>query len=87
MLIVYQEYIRNQFDLDSLLEKMMMWGIDRSCSEMEQYLDGERHAANYVYTLDMLTDFKYNLKEKALEKYSSKNEDFLYYIDRAYNKE
>jgi len=83
---VYQDYMKNHFDLDSILEKMMMKGIDKSCSEMEQYLDGERHAANYVYTLDMLTDYKYNLKEKALEKYASNSEDFSYYIDRAYNK-
>ena len=42
--------------------------------------------ATYGDTLDMLTDYKYNLKEKALEKYASNSEDFSYYIDRAFNK-
>ena len=38
---------------------------------MDRYLDGERNAAEYICALDMLTNYKYNLKEKALEKYAS----------------
>ena len=80
----YQKYIKANFDLDNLLEKMMLHGIDCRCHEMDQYMDGERHAADYVYALDLLTDFKYNLKEKALAKHAKTYKYFEGCINKVY---
>ena len=80
----YQQYIKENFDLDSFLLDMMLYGIDKNCYQMDRYMDGERHSANYVYTLDALTDFKYNLKEKALAKYASIYKNFEAEIEERY---
>lgn len=82
----YQQYIKEHFDLDSIFEDMLIHGIDKKCFEMNCYLYGEEHAAKYVYALDLLTNFKYNLKEKALEKYSSQYENFEGEIEYIYKK-
>lgn len=82
----YQEYVKANYDLDAIMEHMILNGIDKICYEMDRYLDGERHAANYVYAMDLLTNYKYNFKEKALDKYSSKFEDFKEAVFTVYNK-
>ena len=80
----YQEYIKERFDVDSIMEDMILHGIDKRCFEMDRYLDGERHAAYYVCALDVLTNYKYGLREKALAKYASKYENFKAEIEDVY---
>lgn len=82
----YQNYIRKHFDIDLILEDMMLVGIDKKCYEMDQYMCGEEHAAKYVHTLDLLTDYKYNLKNKALEKYKEIYSKFEAEVEYIYNK-
>ncbi len=84
--MAYQQYINEHFDVDAILEKMMLCGIDKKCFEMDRYLDGEMHAAKYVHTLDMLTDFKYNFKQQALDKYAEQYKNFAPEMDEVYNK-
>ena len=80
----YQQYIKEHFDIDSFMEDMIMVGIDKNCFEMDRYMDGEENAADYICALDMLTNFKYKLKEKALAKYSGIYEKFQAAIDEVY---
>lgn len=80
----YQEYVNSHFDLESMLEKIILYGISKQCFEMDRYLDGERHAANYVYKMDKMTNFKYDLKTKALDLYAVEYEDFKTEIEHAY---
>ena len=72
----YQKYIKEHYDVNSFLEDMILNGIEKRSHQMDQYLHGERNAAEYICALDMLTNYKYNLKDKALEKYSSIYKDF-----------
>ena len=44
------------------------------------------YAAKYVHTMDMLTYFKYNFKQQALDKYVSQYQNFAPEIDEVYNK-
>jgi len=66
----YQKYIKEHFEIENIMEDIILHGIDEKCFEMDQYFRGEEYAAKYICALDVLTDFKYNLKEKALIKYS-----------------
>ena len=72
----YQKYIKEHFDIDNILEDIILCGIDKKCFNMDKYFRGEEYAANYICALDVLTNYKYNLKEKTLEKYSSKYLNF-----------
>jgi hypothetical protein len=81
---VYQQYAKEHFDIDSIMEDMLLHGIDKRCFEMDRYFNGEEHAAGYVCALDALTNYKYNLKEKALAKYASKYEKFEEAINEVY---
>lgn len=81
----YQKYIKEHYDLDSILLDMMLFGIDKECYEMDQYMRGEEYAAKYVFGLDLLTGYKYDLKSKAVEKYSSIYKNFLKEIEEVYS--
>ena len=79
----YQRYIKDNYDLDSILLEMMLHGIDKECQEMDKYLNGEEYAAKYVFGLDLLTEFRYALKSKVIEKYASvyaKFEETIEYV-------
>ena len=67
--IKYQNFVNEHFDLSNRLEELIWVGIDKKCKEMDEYLYEERNSLHYVQALDMLTDYKYSLLEKALEKY------------------
>ena len=81
----YQKYIKEHYDLDSILLDMMLFGIDKECYEMDQYMRGEEYAAKYIFGLDLLTGYKYDLKSKAVEKYSSIYKNFLKEIEEVYS--
>ena len=72
----YQQYVKERFDVEAIMEKMILCGIDKKCFEMDRYLFGEEDAAKYIRALDILTNYQYNLKEKALAKYASQYEKF-----------
>ena len=80
----YQKYIKEHFDLDSIFEDMILCGIDKKCFEMDKYFRGEEYAAKYIWSMDVLTDYKYNLKDKAIKKYADKYKDFLEELEDAY---
>lgn len=82
----YQQYINERFDINAIVEKMILCGIDKKCFEMDRYFRGEEYAAKYAHTMDMLTDFKYNFKQQALDKYASQYPNFAPEMDEVYNK-
>ncbi len=81
----YQNYIKANYDLDSIMLEMMLYGIDKECYEMDKYLRGEEYSAKYVFALDLLTGFKFDLKGKAIEKYSKTYENFKDEIEYVYS--
>lgn len=81
-ILKYQKYVNEKYNLSDRMEELLLIGINKACSDYTQYLDGQEGAAVYVYALDALTGFKYNLKEKAIEKYP----DLKDYLEDRYNK-
>ena len=65
----YQKYMNDNFDVDSEFIDVLLCGIDKMCKNMDEIRDGYSESSSYIYTLDLVTRFKYNLKEKAIEKY------------------
>ncbi len=80
----YQEYIKEHFDLDNILEEIIFYGIAKQCFEMDRYLNGESHAAKYIHEMDKMTDYKYNLKKRTLEMYAEKYENFKAELEYEY---
>ena len=61
--------MNDNFDVDSEFIDVLLCGIDKMCKNMDEIRDGYAESSSYIYTLDLVTRFKYNLKEKAIEKY------------------
>lgn len=80
----YQKYLREHCNIDECFESVLMRGIDASCAKMGEEIDGVEHAAAYVYSLDAMTDFKYGLRAKAIERYGKTNNDFKKALDERY---
>ena len=65
----YQEYVNEKYDLSNRLEELLTVGVNKICTEYEQYLDEERTAAKEIYALDALSGFRFDLKNKAIKVY------------------
>ena len=65
----YQEYVNEKYDLSNRLEELLTVGVNKICTEYEQYLDEERTAAKEIYALDALSGFRFDLKNKAIKAY------------------
>ena len=76
----YQEYVVNNFDIDNMFIDILLCGINKKCKNMDIVVDGYEDACSYIYSLDLVTKFKYNLKEKACELYPILKE----YINKEY---
>ena len=77
----YQKYVNEKFNLVNRLEELFLHGIDEECKTMEIYESVETDIAQYVYALDMLSCFKYNLKDATISKYPMLEE----YINNVYD--
>lgn len=77
----FKEYV-NQFNI----EEILLYGIDNRISDIEREVDGCYYNAQYVYVLDKLTNFKYNLKDKAINKYGNKYKDLIEELNHRYSK-
>ena len=64
----YQEYVNEKFDLSNRLEDLLLAGVYKACSEYKGYLDEMKTVAKYIYALDASSGFRFNLKQKAIEK-------------------
>ena len=69
-LIKYKEYLYNNFDLDNLYLDILLHGIEIKSVDVDEVYEGYYHLASYIYALDALTNFKYNLKEICISKYN-----------------
>ena len=65
----YQEYVNEHFDLSNRLEELLLIGINKKAEEINKYLYEEEKTADYVLALDILTDYKYDLTNKAIKMY------------------
>ena len=74
--IKYQEYVKEHFNLSNRLEELLLVGINKKCKEMDKYLYEEERSASYILALEILTDYKYSLIEKALEMYPTLKDYF-----------
>lgn len=64
----YQEYVNEKYDLSNRLEDLLLAGVYKACSEYKGYLDEMETIAKYIYALDASSGFRFNLKQKAIEK-------------------
>lgn len=83
--LAYQNYVKKTFDIETIFLKMIKCGIDKCCLEMNRFSNGREDAAKYVYSLDLLTNFKYDLKEYAKEKYIIVSNEFQEELESIYN--
>lgn len=79
----YQEYV-NSLPND-LVEEVLLYGIGMELNGSDECYDGYKNSAIYIYSLDLLTNFKYNLKETVVNKYKDKYPELLEYLDNAYD--
>jgi len=82
----YREYLNEQFGFENRYKELLTIGIDKRCKNMEQYLDGFGNVAAYIYALDALTCFEYDLRNYATEKYKNIYPKLIEELDYAYNK-
>ncbi len=82
----YRRYIDEHFDMEALMEPMILAGIDKACFEMDRYMNGEQSAAQYVYAMDLMTEFRYDFRKQAEEQYAPKYEAFPATLDEVYKK-
>ena len=78
----YQKYVKEHFNVDDFMLDMLVNAVDKICYKMDCYYRGYDYAANYILALDLLTDFKYNLKKFVLSKYNDKS--FVKIINEIY---
>ncbi len=78
----YQQYVDQQFNLCSRMEELMMVGVRKACSKPKQFLDEEEASAQYVYALDALTGFRFDLKAKAIAEFPNLQQ----HIEESYTK-
>lgn len=78
----YQEYVNDKFDLSNRIEELLLVGVKKTCKEYKKYLDEEKTAAKYIYALDALSGFRFNLKDKAIDIAN----ELKNYIEKRYQK-
>ena len=65
----YQEYVNEHYDLSNRMEELLLLGIRKKCEEIDKYMYEEERSACYIKALEMLTDYKYQLIDKAIKMY------------------
>ena len=73
----YKEYLKNKYDLDNLYLDILMHGITKKAKNVDIIYEGYKHLAEYIYALDALSNFKYNLKDKCINKYNDLSNDLV----------
>lgn len=66
-ILKYQKYVNEKYDLEYRLYELFINGIKIRCNNIDNNTYDERDVALYVYTLDVLSEFKYSLKDKSIE--------------------
>ena len=82
----YKEYIYNNFDLDNLFEDILLHGIEETYKNLDEHDYDYDRLVKYIYTLDALTDFKYDLKNKSIKLYKKEYPDFVLKIRKHYGR-
>lgn len=65
----YREYLNEKFDLNNRLDELLNRGIEHRIKDIEIENEGYHNVALYIFSLDCLSSFKYNLKQKVEQKY------------------
>lgn len=78
----YQQYVNEKYNLSSRMEELLLVGVGKACSNPSQFLHEEEACAKYVYALDALTGFRFNLKQQAEQLFPNLKE----YIEQQYKK-
>lgn len=81
----YINYMNDKYDLSNNMEKLFLFGISKRCANMEGEYNAFASNAAYIFALDILSSFKYNLKEKAINNYGEKYPEFIEEINEIYN--
>ena len=77
--------MNDKYDLRNNMEKLFLFGISKRCANMDDEYDAFSNNAAYIFALDILSSFKYNLKEKVINKYGEKYPEFIEEINEIYN--
>ena len=54
-----------------------MHGINKKVKNVDIIYEGYKHLAEYIYALDALSNFKYDLKDKCINKYKDLSNDLI----------
>jgi len=80
----YQAYVDEVNKKYNIIDKIFWFGIEKAIKNIERRYDGNKDAAMFIYSLDLLTDFKYGLKDKVTCHYKESNPELMEYIENIY---
>lgn len=80
----YRSYLNKKYNIENNILDFALLGIDKKAHRVEEVYQGYYNLASYIYELDELLDFKYDLKTKAINKYN--NDLLAKEIDKLYKK-
>ncbi len=70
-ILKYQKDMQEKYDVYNHLEEILIHGIKKRMTMIEKEYDGYENNAAYIYALDALTKFKYNLRLKITKEYQN----------------
>ncbi len=86
-IIRYQELMRERYDIDSFLGDMLVFLLDGLLKLVDLSVNRALRMATFVFELDAITNHEYNLKERAIAKYSDKIVGFKEELEKLYGEE
>ena len=81
----YQAYVEQKYGLDNKLEELIIQGCRNRAVDIECEVDAFENNACYIYALDALTKFKYNLKDKMIDELGQKYPALIDALNEQYN--
>lgn len=83
----YQGLMRERYDIDSFLGDMLVFLLDGLFKLSDASVNRALRMAIFVFELDVITNHEYNLKERAIAKYSDKIVGFKEELEKLYEEE
>ena len=81
----YQIYCKENFDIEKKMSLLFMYGINKKVKNMNDSHNWEEHVAKYIYALDALSGFKYEIKNKTTELYKDLYPELIKRINQIYS--
>lgn len=81
----YQKYCKEKFDIEHRMKEMLIYGIKRKLKFELKYVYWKEDTAKYIYALDALTGFLYELKNEATKLFKEDYPELIEEINARYS--